>query len=65
MGDTPIRQNVLDELDFDSSIDAARIGVAGENCIVACAPSRITARSAETIGLGVSARPAPSHSAAS
>ncbi|MGH1590345.1 BON domain-containing protein [Methylobacterium phyllosphaerae] len=34
MGDTLIRQNVVDELDFDPSIDAAHIGVAVENGIV-------------------------------
>ena len=34
MGDKLIRQNVIDELDFDPSIDAAHIGVAVENGIV-------------------------------
>lgn len=34
MGDKLIRQNVIDELDFDPSIDAAHIGVAVEKGIV-------------------------------
>lgn len=34
MGDKLIRQNIIDELDFDPSIDAAHIGVAVENGIV-------------------------------
>ncbi|MBE7196463.1 MAG: BON domain-containing protein [Parafilimonas terrae] len=34
MGDKLIRQNVIDELDFDPSIEAANIGVAVENGIV-------------------------------
>lgn len=34
MGDKLIRQTVIDELDFDPSIDAAHIGVAVENGIV-------------------------------
>ena len=34
MGDKLIRQNVIDELDFDPSIDTAHIGVAVENGIV-------------------------------
>ncbi|MEE7477830.1 BON domain-containing protein [Methylobacterium hispanicum] len=34
MSDKMIRQNVIDELDFDPSIDAAHIGVAVENGIV-------------------------------
>ncbi len=34
MGDKLIRQNVIDELDFDPSIDAAHVGVAVENGIV-------------------------------
>lgn len=34
MGDKLIRQNVIDELDFDPSINAANIGVAVENGIV-------------------------------
>ena len=34
MGDKLIRQNVIDELDFDPSINAANIGVAMENGIV-------------------------------
>ena len=34
MGGKLIRQNVIDELDFDPSIDAAHIGVAVENGIV-------------------------------
>jgi len=34
MGDKLIRQNVVDELDFEPSIDAANIGVAVENGIV-------------------------------
>lgn len=34
MGDQQIRQNIIDELDFDPSIDAAHVGVAVENGIV-------------------------------
>ena len=34
MGDKQIRQNVIDELDFDPSIDAAHIGVAVDDQIV-------------------------------
>lgn len=34
MGDKLIRQNIIDELDFDPSLDAANIGVAVENGIV-------------------------------
>lgn len=34
MGDKLIRQNIIDELDFDPSIDAAHIGVAVENGVV-------------------------------
>ena len=34
MGDKLIRQNIIDELDFDPSIDAAHLGVAVENGIV-------------------------------
>lgn len=33
MGDKQIRQNIMDELDFDPSIDAAHVGVAVENGI--------------------------------
>ena len=33
MGDKQIRQNIIDELDFDPSIDAAHVGVSVENGI--------------------------------
>jgi osmotically-inducible protein OsmY len=34
MDDTILRQNIIDELDFEPSIDAAHIGVAAENGVV-------------------------------
>lgn len=34
MDDITLRQNVIDELEFEPSIDAAHIGVAAENGVV-------------------------------
>ena len=38
MNDKPLRQNVIDELDFEPSIDAADIGVAVEGGVIHAFP---------------------------